>query len=102
MPANKKRNKGRGSFRSKQRRLERRGQEPAINESRTINAAGRTTPAAAAPAPVAPAAVPRPAPGPRIAPVKFNYPDIVGEIRSIAILFVVVLVMLVTLSLLLR
>ena len=96
MPAKKKHSKG--SFQSKQRRLERRG--PAIVQARPP--AEDAAPSAASAAPVMQAAVPKQAPGVRAVPAKFNYPNVLSEIRNIGILFAVVMVILVTLSLLLR
>jgi hypothetical protein len=94
MPAKKKHNKGKGTFQGKQRRLERRSQ--AKPDGVTIQAASVIA------APAAAAAAPRQAPGPRVMPAKFNYPNIVKELRSIAILFAAVLVVMVAMALLLR
>ncbi len=103
MPAKKKHNKGKGTFKSKQRRPERKVQEPAISRTKTAGIAVQAPPVAVTPVAAATAAVaPKQAPGPRAMPAKFNYLNITKELRSIAILFVIVLVLMVAVALLFR
>jgi hypothetical protein len=98
MPAKKKHTKGKGSFQGNQRRPEQRAQQPTTGQAQQAGKTGQAAPATAAMA-FAPAAQ---RPAPRAVPAKFKELNISSEIRSIGILFVVVLAIMVTLSLLLR
>jgi len=100
MPAKKKHSKGKGTFKSKQRQPERRVQAPIISQAKPAGVAVQATSAAVAS--VTQAATPKPPQAPRTMPAKFVSLNIARELRSIAILFAVVLVVMIAVALLFR
>ena len=90
-----KRNRGKGSFQSKKKRSERRSQQVADTRWQAVPQKDKPVTATAEAVAVAPGA-------PKIVSATFNYPNILFELRSVLILFGVILATMITVALIIR